>query len=722
VRRSSCRIFYRSLARMMALAVGIFFGSSLALMAGDSSVPKTNADGMAVPNDTEEESETPNSIELGVGGLISNGDAAQFKQEHHIPGDVFGGIEDFHYEHLVGKKGQFSLDGHAIFDDNNYDVKLELSQPELGYIRAGYDEFRTWYDGNGGFFPVNGQFFPPPIPEMHIDRGEAWVERGLRLPDWPEITLRYSHEFRDGQKDSTSWGDTTLTGLTADQVARKIAPAYRDIDETRDILALDIAKTFGKTDLDLGMRYEHADNDNRLQLVRGAGQVPPLVAAPGNQRFVTQEDKMNLDLFSGHAIAETHFSDSFWLTSAYSFTTLGSDIGGSRIYGPTYNSSYSDPISNLGMFDHGFLNLAGTSELEQHVVNLNLMWLPVKDLTILSAFRYTHEEKQSDSAFVETSTRSSPLVPMLANSFENFNKFAETLELRYAGIRDWLFYASGDWEDETGDIHESLQEVGTPAVAGVKEIDILRQKYTAGFNWYPTFRLNVAGQYFHKIYSWENQSTVDGQQLDNQDWNTDDLNIRLTWRPHLPTAWGTIAFVTRYDFRITSVAGQWSIPDEAPFSSEHTALIRDHVLTESVTWNPLARLYFQGNFSYVLNETKTPASNIEIVSGAGPTILNFQNDYWTVEASVGYLLNDKSEFHAVYSYYRADDYVDNSLAGLPLGTGAEEHTISATLTRQLTKRVRLRLQYGYFNYTDALFGGHNDYEAHSIFSSLAFAF
>jgi hypothetical protein len=324
---------------------------------------------------TEEETDYKNWIEFGIGGLIINGDDAQFKQEHRMSGDIFGGIQDMHYEQSVGKKGLFSIDGHAIFDNNDYDVKLELSQTDLGYIRAGYNEFRSWYDGNGGFFPVNGQFFNPPIPEMHIDRGEAWIELGLRAPHWPEITLRYSHEFRDGQKDSTIWGDTTLTGLTSGQTARKVAPAYRDIDETRDIVALDAVQTFGNTDIGLGMRYEHDSNNDALQLERGAGQLPPVVPPPGAQRFITQQETDKVDLFSGHATTETRFSDSFWLTTAYSYTTLGSDLTGTRIYGTDYNSAYSDPIDTLSSRDNGYLNLAGSAQVEQYVVNLNAMWL-----------------------------------------------------------------------------------------------------------------------------------------------------------------------------------------------------------------------------------------------------------------------------------------------------------------------------------------------------------
>ena len=97
---------------------------------------------------------------------------------------VFGGIQDLHFEAPVGKKGLFTIDGHAIFDQHDYDVQLELSQPDLGYIQAGYTEFRSWYDGNGGFFPVNGAFFPPPFPRYDLGSrrgvGRVWsAQAGL---------------------------------------------------------------------------------------------------------------------------------------------------------------------------------------------------------------------------------------------------------------------------------------------------------------------------------------------------------------------------------------------------------------------------------------------------------------------------------------------------------------------------------------------------------------
>src|SRR5204863_3082854 len=256
------------------------------------------SDGKAVTATATQEQpeEYKNWIELAIGGVITSCDRAQFEQEHRLPGDqVYGGIQDLHLEGSFDKNGLFSVDRHALWDFNDYDITVQLSKPKLGYLKGGFTEFRSWYDGNGGFFPHTGQlsdphtgtWFSPPFPEMHIDRGDAWVELGLRVPNWPEITIRYSHEFRFGQKDSTIWGDTNLTGLLPPfNSTRKIIPSFRDIDETRDIFSFEASKTFGNTDVLLGMRYEHNTNDYSLNMERSAGSVG---VVPGGQRKVTQQ-------------------------------------------------------------------------------------------------------------------------------------------------------------------------------------------------------------------------------------------------------------------------------------------------------------------------------------------------------------------------------------------------------------------------------------------------
>ncbi|HZR06755.1 MAG TPA: hypothetical protein VFA61_13090 [Candidatus Udaeobacter sp.] len=696
-------------------------------------------DGKAVTTTTEEAPEYKNWIELGVGGTIVNGDNAQFEQEHRLPADTaYGGIQDLHFEGPLGKDGLFSVDGHAIWDTNDYDITLQLSKPKLGYIKAGFSEFRSWYDGNGGFFPHNNVFFEPPFPEMHIDRGDAWIELGLRVPDWPEITIRYSHEFRFGQKDSTIWGDTNLTGLLPPfNSTRKIIPSFRDIDEKRDIVSLEISKTIGNTDVLLGMRYEHNTNDYSVNTERSAGQLPPVVPPPGQQRKVTQTQNDDVDLFSGHGITVTRFSDSLWFSAGYSYTTLQNDLSGSRITGLHWDEAFGEPVPTLGRFDHAFIDLAGMAQIKENLVNANLFWMPLESLAILTGFRYTHENVDNESTFLSEEPvpntppfnprnpqggfHYGPPEPASGARTADYDRFAQRLELRYTGIKNWLFYAEGEWEEDCGRVNEfqTIDEAEEPLD---KNTHALGQKYVIGATWYPMMRLNLAGQYFHRIASYdEDIITGDFPRLKNQDWNVDDLNVRMTFRPKVPVWMGTLSLVTRYDFVHTSIDSQWFFAGET-FAELESGEIKRHVISEAVNWNPLPRFYLQANFSYTLNQTDTPADNIEFVPGGGATVVNFRNDYWTVTTEAGYIIDDKTNFYVDYSFYCANDYFKNAAVAVPYGEGATEHTVSATVTRQLTKQVRLLLRYGYYNYRDVLSGGHNNYRAHSLYSGLQVRF
>jgi hypothetical protein len=695
-------------------------------------------DGKAVTTTTEEAPAYNNWIELGIGGTIVNGDDAQFEQEHRLPANTaYGGIQGLHFEQTFDKDALFSVDGHAIWDTNDYDIQVQLSKPKLGYIKAGFSEFRSWYDGNGGFFPHNDVFFEPPIPEMHIDRGDAWIELGLRVPDLPEITIRYEHEFRQGMKDSTIWGDTALTGLAVNPT-RNIVPSFRDIDETRDIFSFEASKTFGNTDVLLGMRYEHNDNDDSLNMERNAGQInPPPVA--GRQRFVTQHDNTDVDLFSGHGITETRFSDSLWFTAGYSYTTLENDLSGTRIFGTHFDSAFGEPVPTLGRFDEAFIDLAGMAQTNEHLFNANLFWMPLESLAIVTGFRYTHESEDNNSTFLtfpvpnlpntppftpnnpQGGLHFGPPIPTFGERMADYDRFAQRLELRYTGIKDWLFYFEGEWEEECGHVNE-FQNPGEDPLD--KDTNALYQKYTIGSNWYPTMRLTLSGQYYHKIASYsEDITTAEFPRLVDQDWNVDDLNVRITFRPQIPASLGTLALVTRYDFVHTSIDGQWEIFSDGELLSElQTGEIKKHVITESINWNPLARFYLQANVSYTLNQTDTPANNISLAPQTSPTVTNFRNDYWTVDSGFGYIIDDKTEFYADYSFYCANDHFKNAVVAVPYGEGATEHSVSATLTRQLAKNVRLLLRYGYFNYRDELSGGHNNYRAHSLYSGLQVRF
>src|SRR5207244_2662536 len=88
--------------------------------------------------------------------------------------------------------------------------------------------------------------------------------------------------------------------------------------------------------------------------------------------------------------------------------------------------------------------------------------------------------------------------------------------------------------------------------------------------------------------------------LTAQDFETDDLNFRVTWRPR-----NNLTFVSRYDFQRSTIDTQGD-----GLSKIQSAEVTSHILSESISWTPLARLYTQGSINYVMDQTDTPASEL----------------------------------------------------------------------------------------------------------------
>ncbi|HKS37955.1 MAG TPA: hypothetical protein VJW76_12235 [Verrucomicrobiae bacterium] len=671
----------------------------------------------------ETEVEYRNWIELGIGGTFIDGDNAAFMRRHGIREDAFGGLEELHLEQDVGKRGLFTIDGRAIYDNHDYSVRLELSEPEKGFLRAGYTEFRTWYDGSGGFFPLGtNNWFSLYDEELAIDRREFWFEGGLRLPEVPEITLRYSHQIREGQKDSLVWGDALVTGVAAPNNTRGIVPSFWDIDEVRDLFEVDAKHTFGKTDVGLGLRYELFENDNSRNIRRRPNEA--------SDRYLTQRDSVEGDMFNAHAFTETRFTEKLMFTTGYSYTTMDTDTSGSRIYGAGYDPIYDPLFARRQARDEGFLDLAGGSQLNQYVVNLNLMWTPLENFTVVPAVRVERQDIHSVSEFVETNVGTGAGLPssqeeLAGESERAIIDVSESLEVRYTGFTNWVLYARGNWMQGRGDLRETETLVASNVVDLLRDTDFDRsiQKYTVGANWYPLRNLNMGAQYYHKIRTedYEHRQDTTPNRTGNRypafllahDFETDDANVRVTWRPLR-----NLTLVSRYDYQLSTVEMQGD-----GLAEIESAELTSHIFSQSISWIPSSRLFVQASVNYALDETDTPANDVVTTNGVPlNVVLNSENDYWNASATVGYVLDDKTDLQAQYFYYRADNYVNNSAASQPYGVDAEEHGIIATLSRRLTERVRWTLKYGFFNNRDRTSGGRNDYDAHLVMTSVQLRF
>jgi hypothetical protein len=676
-------------------------------VAAQPAITKTNmADLEVVPGDFN------NWITLGAGYTFVSKDKAQFEHQLDTKTGAFGGVEDFHWQEFVGKKGLFTADGHAMAANDDYAVRLELFDPNKGFVRAGFTQFRTWYDGNGGFFPQNGQWLSLYDNELHVDRGSIWVEAGLTLPDKPSFTLRFEHDYRQGQMDSTSWGDTTLTGGFGQ---RNIVPTFQGIDEKRDILKADIKDKLGNTDAGLGVRYEIDRSDDSLNIDRRPGETA--------SRYVTQENVEENDLFNVHGFTETRFNKKVTFSMGGSFTTIDTDLSGSRIYGPSYNSPFSATYPNSQARDEGFTGLTGGGNTKEYVANVNLMLTPMDNLVFVPALRveYTGGDLSDNFSDNNVLVNGGPVAsnPTAAANNNWYLNVAESLEARYTGFRNWSLYASGEWSEDSGnEIWNETTAIFTPILN--QDWNMLGQKYTVGANWYPLYRLNFSGQFYHQIHDYDYNNNLTATPttypgyLQNQNFTVDDMNIRATWR-----VLNSLSLVTRYDFQYSTV-DTTSIPNGGTQAGEiQSANITSHIISENISWTPLPRLYVQAGGSYVLNSLDTPVASSP---GINNLVLNSASDYWTVDATAGYAINEKTDLQLQYAYYLADDFANNSASSQPYGAGDEQHSITATITRRITKALQVSLKYGFFRNRDETSGGHNDYDAQLVYANMQYRF
>src|SRR5665213_2665819 len=270
-----------------------------------------------------------NWIELSAGGLITDGNTAQAQQRTRLNDGAFGGIEDLHFQAEIAKKTTLTLDGHGIYDNHNYQLGLGVQKEGLGFLRFNFENFRTWDSANGGYSLVDGMAYPNTGDALALDRGKISLEAGYNKEGQPNVTFKYTHSYRNGEKGSTLWGPVHDSSL---DVLRLFSGIY-DIDETSDTFQLDVKHHIKKVNVGLGVRFETGEINNAHELTFWAGE-------PIQQR-TTDRQGTSYDMVSVHAFAETWIKPNQFLSTGFMFANLDDTFTGSRIYGDDFDVIYT---------------------------------------------------------------------------------------------------------------------------------------------------------------------------------------------------------------------------------------------------------------------------------------------------------------------------------------------------------------------------------------------
>ncbi|RPJ33933.1 MAG: hypothetical protein EHM17_08490 [Verrucomicrobiaceae bacterium] len=704
--------------------------------------------GTTEPAPAAEEPEiAANWVDFTVGGAFTGGDQAAYQRRVGQDGDFYGGISDMHWEQEANDI-TWTFDGHAMFGNEDYEAIVNASKEGLGYLEVGFNQFRTWYDGSGGYVPITNGWFDVD-DDLHLDRGEVWFEAGLRKEDFPEITFRYVHDWRDGEKDSTSWGGTVdlYPGITGTQ-SYKIAPSLNQIDEETDTFSLDVAHTLGNTDFDLGLRYQSVSNEGARTMGSGVSSTNP-----GSGNTVKDSSEYDLDLFNAHLSSESRFGERVLASFGYSYTNLDTDIGGDR---PSRDNTTG--FLETGA-DHASWGLSGGSQATIHVLNANLWWNPVDDFVVVPSIRAEFWDQNSEGWHLagvnardgggdipgaqadqavenalngiwpsSTSGYYGWLEEVRDSSGQQWEEFTEALEFRYNGLENMLLYANAEWTQSEGDyfrktITDFHNGTGVEESHRRTDSDLDIQKYTIGANWYPVRGLSFSAQAYSRSYDQDLDFDLqdDDAQISQHNNETTDFNLRMTWRA-LPS----LTFVTRYDYQQSEIENRGVNNLGNDLGLIQSADIESNIISQSVTWLPFAQMYVQGMVSYVMSETDTPADKY-----APQRMEDSDNDYLMGNLTVGYALDQKTDITAGYSFYYCENYdipyatvgtMNGNPGSVGYGTDLEEHVFSVRLNRWINPNMVWNVGYGYYNSNDGTFGGNNSFDAHMLSTGLQVRF
>jgi hypothetical protein len=656
-----------------------------------------------------------NYVKVSGLGVWVNGDKPAYQTRTWNATSGAAGIEDLRYTKDLSKDSNLLIEGHALFGNDDYLGHIRLGKEEAGSIDIGYSSFRTFYDGVGGFFPLNNKWMPLTNRNLHLDRSKLWVEAKIARPNTPEFTVRYTDEVRDGMKDSTLWGDTDLTWLPTGQTisqVRKIYPGYRQLDEHHRELEASVKHTIRGTTVELILMSEKVDNLDTFYGIRFPGEIrTPVGANPNNQVALYSREGIVAKTFDVTARTETVFSKVLTLRTAWSYEQLDADLSGNR---PLFTST---PTSSgaVVVTTYNFLNLAGKSNEKTYKGSIALDWKPKKDLLVQVALlgedKYLKSPGSLSTVALASGSTTVTAAPVL-NQMYSRNKetvATPTVKFRYKSTKNVVIYASVSQRLLNGDErYATPYSTATPSNNNLTYNDVTEDhtNFTLGVNWQPTTYFSARAETFVK----DHQNKFIGYDIDVGTkyvlgYRFQGVKLTGVIKP-LPT----LSFTTRYVGRTGNM--QVTAGTYGAYNSGH---LKNDTLSESIDWTPSRQFYLQGNASLVFNSLKTIYPRAGIAANglnANGILQNADNNYWTMSAIAGWVVDKDTDAQAEITFYSADNYKPALAAyTLPYGAEAKERTITVGLKHKFSDRLVGSLKLGHlFSHNDTT-GGLTNYNA-----------
>lgn len=702
-----------------SLQVRTFLRAGSIVAATLASLTAVRAYDIPIAPELDGNSTKTNWVSFSTGYQVGiDGNEANYQRRHQHESAGFFGVDSFRYDRTVFGDRTLRIDGKGVVGDNGFLIRAVLKDENNGwYLDAGFKENTIFYCGSGGYSP-GGLWIQPFDDQLDLYRGELWLEAGYAKDAW-SFRVRGSHQYRKGSKDSTYWGESIYNGLGT--IARKTVPALLDVDETRDIIEIDLGYESEKLEGGAGVRIESIEINNMTTVLRNPGQANPTGTG---QRYQMNTNGSESDLFSAHGYIVTTVGDRLTLSGAASETTMDSVLSGDRWFAAVPTDPYRPnfPRTSTG---HGYNDLHGETQWDQWVITGNAVFALTKNMTLNGGLRYENQTQDSFSEYIETA---GPAATPLEEPFEQegereFDEALATLELNYTGLNNFVITPFVEYSVGSGSLVEEQMEGHPPATALLldRETEFDRDFLKIGINgrWYPTKWFNGAlGAYTkERNNSYDTLSRVlpgDTSRypafIDDQDFTTDDVYVKGTFR-----ASGGLSLTARWDHQINTIETT-ELAHQGVVSSDQEI----DIIAATLNWVATSNISAQigANFVYDYMETGSVSANTAVAS----RVSKFASDYITYNAIVMIALDETADLQLDYYEFSADNYRTVYATTLPYGLEAKETVFGITYSKKLSADTIFSLRAVLSDYSEPSSGGNMDYQSEMIYGRLQMRF
>jgi len=680
-----------------------------------------------------------------------SGNPAAYAERFRSPDNGSYGIEALHLSKEVNKDTTMEVDGKALIGAEDYLAKVKFTMNEKGTFEAGYKSYRTFYDGVGGFFPLNKAWMPLSNEELHVDRSKFWVEGVITLPNMPVFHVKYMDEKRTGRKDTTIQGDTDATGIPIYNVGslnpvsanKKISADYIDLDEQQRTFEIGAKHTFGNTELDVKIINNKTDSDDTRTVNRYRNELKPWPLYPtGQPAFLVDPSRANNQIrgfdrqMSNSTIwtymgtFETKVSDQLTAFGEISYSDAGADIAGDRqmtlsiATGTGIVNTVGGFVGANGRPPYSYKTVSGRTTEEILTGNLGVVYKPQTDLRISLALKGEkldmsghNQVTYTSNGIVQATGVVTPVIVTAPNESRRKEKtWVPELDVRYTGIKDFALYGNFDYRRTPGDEYGLSQGVTLAGAAGAPVISYDNTRfnhghYKVGANWTVSSMVTLRGEYFFKDH--QNKftgynSSLGGSYILGYEFRGYKLTGIIK-----PTA--TVTFTTRY------VGQKGTMDTSVDGGTEYESMdSTSHLFGETLDWNPNNQVYLQANLNVVFGTLQTAYPR---AGGAANDVLrNADNDYMNGNVVAGFVVNKTTDALFEYTYYKADNYNPGvPSASIAYGAGVKEYTVTAGLKMKLSDKMIGRVKVGYFNSKNDTTGGNTNFKGPIAYLSLDYA-